>query len=137
MHSLPRKQGPMQTHHGLIQSGALWSHLSANPFDAICQNSLFVQAFENFVVIMPSPHEITVCDGALYPNPLYMPAVVRGRGRLLVKRLKRKVIRLRKTMKATAGGDVDERARHCSICCAVSHTMRTCLVQDKFKARPV
>jgi len=119
------------------RSGARWAHISAKPFGDIWHNSLFVTAFENFAVIMPSPDEITVCDGALYPNPLYMPAVVRGRGRPRVKRIKRKVMRLRKKMKVAAGGDVHERARHCSVCSAVGHTRTTCPVRDKFKTRPV
>jgi hypothetical protein len=111
-----------------------WAHLSANPFGDIWLNSRFVEAFEHFAVIMPSPDEIAACAGTMYPNPLYMPAVVRGRGRPRVKRIKRKIVRLRKKMRVLAGVDVDERVRHCSVCFTVGHSKKTCPVREKFKS---
>jgi hypothetical protein len=111
------------------------SHLASNPFGAIWHNSLFVEAFETFTVLMPSPDEISACTGEGFPKPIYMPAKVKSRGRPRVKRINRKQVLLKKKMRRVAGLAEDGMFRHCSVCYDVGHSKTTCPVRGRFSSQ--
>ena len=108
-------------------------HLLSKPVSDVWLNSKYIEAFQDFHVIMPSETEIYNCSGNMFPGPINMPKKVKSRGRPKVKRFRKEDRQFRAKMrKRTGDGDNDKR-RQCALCRGVGHFITRCPVRQMFR----
>ena len=109
--------------------------LLAKPCDQLWRNSIFIDTFKAFQVLMPSESEIYECSGDMFPGPYLIPKRVPQRGRPRVKRFRGAGEQFKRKMRKVTGDGVHDKRRQCSLCKAVGHYKSHCPVRERFKVR--
>jgi hypothetical protein len=93
-------------------------------------NSLYIDCFKNFHVIMPSAEQERAVGQTIFPEHIKMPPKKSTRGRPRVKRIKTRGPRLPKNH--NRNGHHDGRRTLCTVCRKAGHTRPMCPVRREF-----
>ena len=111
-----------------------FEHILRQPIDDIWLNSVFIDTFQNFQVLMPSQAEVAECAGDMFPGVFMIPQRVAQRGRPRIKRLKGQgEQQFKKKVQTMTGNGIDDKRRQCSICRCVGHRKNGCPLRARFK----